>query len=354
MKTAKKIKVFIVDDSAVVRRLLQDIFAKTSDIKVIGVASDPLFAIEKMRGNWPDVFILDVEMPRMDGISFLKKIMASRPTPVVICSSFSAKGAETTLEALAAGAVSYVTKPKIGLKGFLETSHSQIAEAVRVAAGSKIKAVYCRKKVKLPQKIKAVARAKKCASTSNKVVAIGSSTGGTSALEGILSTLTPNSAGLVIVQHMAEKFTAAFAERLNRRCLIEVKEAENGDRVREGLALIAPGGKHMSLVKRDDSYVVRVKPGPAVNRHCPSVDVLFNSVAKCCDANAVGFILTGMGSDGAKGMKSMFDSGCTTYAQNEDSCVVFGMPKEAIKKGGVKYTINLEDVADAISLHNEN
>ncbi len=159
---------------------------------------------------------------------------------------------------------------------------------------------------------------------------------------------------MVIVQHMPEKFTAAFADRLNRRCQIEVKEAENGDRVREGLALIAPGGKHMSLVKRDDSYVVRIKPGPAVNRHCPSVDVLFNSVAKCCAANAVGFILTGMGSDGAKGMKSMFDSGCTTYAQNEESCVVFGMPKEAIKIGGVKYTISLEDIADAILQHNEN
>ncbi len=354
MKAANKIKVFIVDDSAVVRRLLQDIFAKTSDIEVIGVASDPLFAIEKMRGNWPDVFILDVEMPRMDGISFLKKIMASRPTPVVICSSFSAKGAETTLEALAAGAVSYVTKPRIGLKGFLETSHKQIVEAVRVAAGSKIKRVYRRTEAKLPQKNAALTRAKKRERASNKVVAIGCSTGGTSALEGILSALPANSAGMVIVQHMPEKFTAAFADRLNRQCQIEVKEAENGDRVRQGLALIAPGGKHMSLVKRDDSYVVKVKPGPAVNRHCPSVDVLFNSVAKCCNANAAGFILTGMGSDGAKGMKSMFDSGCTTYAQNEDSCVVFGMPREAIKKGGVKYTISLDDVADAILQHNEN
>ncbi len=354
MKQSKKIKVFIVDDSAVVRHLLQEVFAETTDIEVIGVASDPLFAIAKMRGNWPDVFILDVEMPRMDGISFLKKIMASRPTPVVICSSFSAKGAETTLEALAAGAVSYVTKPKIGLKGFLESSQNQIAEVVRVAAGSKIKAVYRRAQVKLPEKIAALAQAKKRERATNKVIAIGCSTGGTGALEGILSALPPFSPSMVIVQHMPEKFTAAFAERLNRQCQIEVKEAENGDRVREGLALIAPGGKHMSLVKRDNEYVVKVKPGPAVNRHCPSVDVLFNSVAKCCDTNAAGFILTGMGSDGAKGMKSMFDSGCATYAQNEDSCVVFGMPKEAIKKGGVKYTISLDDVADAILQHNEN
>ncbi|MCA0935814.1 chemotaxis response regulator protein-glutamate methylesterase [Vibrio alginolyticus] len=354
MKASKKIKVFIVDDSAVVRQLLQDIFSETPDIEVSGVASDPLFAIEKMRGNWPDVFIVDVEMPRMDGISFLKKIMASRPTPVVICSSFSSKGAETTLEALSAGAVSYVTKPKIGLKGFLETSQHQITEVVRVAASSKIKSVYRRKKVKLPLKVSTLSRAERCERTANKVVAIGCSTGGTGALESILSGLTPDCPGMVIVQHMPEKFTAAFADRLNSRCQIEVKEAENGDRVRQGLALIAPGGKHMSLVKRDDSYVVKVKPGPAVNRHCPSVDVLFNSVAKCCDANAAGFILTGMGSDGAKGMKSMFDSGCTTYAQNEDSCVVFGMPREAIKKGGVKYTISLDDVADAIFQHNEN
>lgn len=354
MKASKKIKVFIVDDSAVVRQLLQDTFSATTDIEVIGVASDPLFAIEKMRGNWPDVFILDVEMPRMDGISFLKKIMASRPTPVVICSSFSSKGAKTTLEALAAGAVSYVTKPKVGLKGFLESSQNQIADAVRVAAVSQIKRVYRRAKVKPPRKVTVMKRAASRKESTNKVVAIGCSTGGTSALESILSSLAPDSPGMVIVQHMPEKFTAAFADRLNSRCQIEVKEAENGDLVRQGLALIAPGGKHMSLVRRDNTYVVKVKPGPAVNRHCPSVDVLFSSVAKCCDANAAGFILTGMGSDGAKGMKSMFDSGCTTYAQNEDSCVVFGMPKEAIKKGGVKYTISLDDVADAISQHNEN
>ncbi|MEX3072366.1 chemotaxis response regulator protein-glutamate methylesterase [Vibrio alginolyticus] len=351
MKTSKKIKVFIVDDSAVVRQLLQDIFSQTVDIEVIGVASDPLFAIEKMRGNWPDVFIVDIEMPRMDGISFLKKIMISRPTPVVICSSFSSKGTETTLEALAAGAVSYVTKPKVGLKGFLENSQSQIAEAVRVAAGSQVKRARRQEKIKLPDKTKTVSQVKNGESSSNKVVAIGCSTGGTSALEGILSTLPPKTAGMVIVQHMPEQFTAAFAERLNRLCQIEVKEAENGDRIRDGLALIAPGGKHMSLVKRDNAYVVKVKPGPAVNRHCPSVDVLFNSVAKCCDNNAAGFILTGMGSDGAKGMRAMLDSGCTTYAQNEDSCVVFGMPKEAIKMGGVQHKIDLESVANAISQH---
>lgn len=353
MTEQKKIKVFIVDDSAVVRQLLQTILAEQPDMEVIGVASDPLFAIEKMRGNWPDVFILDVEMPRMDGISFLKKIMSSRPTPVLICSSFTSRGAETTLEALAAGAVSYVTKPKLGLKGFLQSSKSQIVEAVRVAASSKVKGVYKPIKPKLPSKMEAQIRVNKREKESNKLVAIGCSTGGTGALENILSHLTPDCTGIVIVQHMPERFTAAFADRLNRMCQIEVKEAENGDRVRDGLALIAPGGKHMSLVKRDDFYVVKVKAGPAVNRHCPSVDVLFNSVAKCCEANAAGFILTGMGSDGAKGMKSMFDAGCITYAQNEESCVVFGMPKEAIKLGGAKHIIRLEDVADTISLHNQ-
>ncbi len=353
MTELQKIKVFIVDDSAVVRQLLQTILAEQSDMEVIGVASDPLFAIDKMRGNWPDVFILDVEMPRMDGISFLKKIMNSRPTPVLICSSFTSRGAETTLEALAAGAVSYITKPKLGLKGFLQTSKNQIVEAVRIAASSKVKGVNRSVRPSLSPKIRTMIDAKKCENKESKLVAIGCSTGGTSALESILSSLAVDCPGIVIVQHMPEKFTAAFASRLNTLCDIEVKEAEDGDCVRNGLALIAPGGKHMSLKKQGRSFVVRVKPGPAVNRHCPSVDVLFNSIAKYCDANATGVILTGMGSDGARGMKSMFDAGCITYAQDEESCVVFGMPKEAIKLGGVTHTVRLEDVADIISQHNE-
>lgn len=352
MTDLETIKVFIVDDSAVVRQLLQTMLSDQSGIEVIGVASDPLFAIEKIRGNWPDVFILDVEMPRMDGISFLKKIMSSRPTPVVICSSFSSKGAETTLEALSAGAISYVTKPKLGVKGFLQSSKNQFVEAIRVAASSDIMKV---KRPFVPQKRGPALKlsASSVRSQRDKVVAIGCSTGGTIALESILPALTPSTPGLVVVQHMAEKFTTAFANRLNSLCQIEVKEAEDGDKVRRGRALIAPGGKHMTLVQSGDSYFVQVKPGPMVNRHCPSVDVLFHSVAKCCSDNAVGFILTGMGSDGARGMKAMFHAGCTTYAQSEETCVVFGMPKEAIKMGGVKQTIRLDDVMEAIAIHSE-
>ncbi len=347
-----KIRVLIVDDSAVVRQMLQTILSEQADIEVIGTASDPYFAIEKMRGNWPDVITLDVEMPRMDGITFLRKIMASRPTPVVICSSLTEQGAETTMEALAAGAVSIFTKPQVGVKGFLQSSKVELVEAVRQAARSNTanlrSSVRAAPRHPVGEVTAPVVPPSAMSRTTAKVMAIGTSTGGTQALERVLTQLPVNVDGIVIVQHMPEKFTAAFAARLNGLCEIEVREAKDGDRVRPGLALVAPGGKHMSLDRSGAFYFVHVKPGPAVNRHCPSVDVLFRSVARCAGKNAVGIILTGMGNDGAKGLLEMREQGATTYAQDEASCIVFGMPKEAIRAGAADFVIPLDKVPQVI------
>lgn len=352
MTNTKKIKVLIVDDSAVVRQVLSDMMAHQRDIEVIGTAADPIFAAAKMKQEWPDVITLDVEMPRMDGITFLKKIMQGRPTPVVICSSLTEKGAETTMEAMSAGAVAIFTKPQMGVKGFLEQSKADLLEAIREAARSNVAALGRRtfSRPAAPEVSVTVTQGQTAMSkTTEKIVAIGTSTGGTIALEQILTQLSPGCPGIVIVQHMPEKFTAAFASRLNQLCSIEVKEAEDGDKVRPGLALIAPGGKHMSLVRSGAFYQVQVKAGPAVNRHCPSVDVLFRSVAKCAGRNSVGIILTGMGDDGARGLLEMRESGAMTYAQDEISSVVFGMPKEAIKRDAAMQIISLDQVATVVS-----
>ena len=340
----RKIRVLVVDDSAVVRNMMTEILSAQPDIEVTGAAADPYFAIDKMRGNWPDVITLDVEMPRMDGLTFLRKIMKSRPTPVVICSSLTEKGAETTLEALSAGAVAIFTKPKLGVKDFLQSSAPELVDAVRAAARSRVKAMHA------PATQQKVVLAERSAmtKTTETVVAIGTSTGGTLALERILTTLPVTAPGIVIVQHMPEKFTAAFARRLDSICAIEVREAADGDRVRPGLALVAPGGKHMTLTRSGAFYYVAIKPGPAVNRHCPSVDVLFRSVAHCAGKNAVGVILTGMGDDGARGLQEMLESGAETYGQDEASSVVYGMPKEAVKRGAVQHVIGLNDVAGII------
>ncbi len=349
----KKIKVLVVDDSAVVRQVLSSMLSGQPDIDVIGTAADPLFAINKMRDEWPDVITLDVEMPRMDGLTFLRKIMSSRPTPVVICSSLTEKGAETTMEAMAAGAVAIFTKPVLGVKDFLQSSRQEFLQAIREAAVSnvaKTKRVAVAAVTSLPQDNAPQAAMSR---TTEKVIAIGTSTGGTLALEQILTHLTPNCPGIVIVQHMPEKFTAAFAARLNSLSAIEVREAKDGDRVRPGLALIAPGGLHMSLVRNGAFYHVQVKAGPAVNRHCPSVDVLFRSVSKCAGKNAVGFQLTGMGDDGARGLLEMREAGAITYAQDEDSSVVFGMPKEAIKRNAAVHIVSLEQVAGQIMLYSQ-
>ncbi|AWL13120.1 Protein-glutamate methylesterase [Saliniradius amylolyticus] len=344
-----KIRVLVVDDSAVVRQMLTSILDEQPDIEVIGAAADPYFAVDKMRGNWPDVITLDVEMPRMDGITFLRKIMASRPTPVVICSSLTEEGAETTLEAMSAGAVSIFTKPQVGVKGFLQSTKAQLVEAVRTAAQAKPKNAKVGSGNDREHRTPVVKRTS-MAKTTESVMCIGTSTGGTSALEQILTRLPVTAPGMVIVQHMPEKFTAAFASRLDKLCQIQVKEAQDGDRVRPGLALIAPGAQHMSLKRSGAFYYVGVKPGPAVNRHCPSVDVLFKSAAKVAGKNAVGFILTGMGDDGARGLLEMREAGAMTYAQDEATSVVFGMPKEAIKRQAVPEgnVIPLDSVAELI------
>jgi two-component system chemotaxis response regulator CheB len=341
-----KIKVLVVDDSAVVRQVLQDVLSQDPYIEVIGVASDPLFAMQKMIGHWPDVIVLDVEMPRMDGISFFKKIMAERPTPVVICSTLTEKGSVTSMQALEAGAVSIVTKPKMNLKRFLEDSSEDLVYAVKAAAQVNIKNL---KPVIMPASVMKKfsadvilpAASQAMSETTDCVVAIGTSTGGTQALEVVLSSLPRVCPGIVIVQHMPEKFTASFAERLNNICQIEVKEAVNGDRLIPGRALIAPGGRHMLLKLSGAQYKVEVIDGPLVNRHRPSVDVLFRSVAKYAGKNALGIIMTGMGDDGARGLKEMRDAGAVTLGQDEETCVVYGMPKEAVKMGAVERSISL-------------
>ncbi|WP_351124848.1 chemotaxis response regulator protein-glutamate methylesterase [Shewanella sp. T24-MNA-CIBAN-0130] len=349
----KTIKVMIVDDSAIVRQVLQAVLNKDPCIEVISAVSDPLFAMTRMAIQWPDVIVLDIEMPRMDGVTFLKKIMAKRPTPVVICSTLTDKGAETTMQALSAGAVSIVTKPKIGLKNFIQDAANDITSAVKAAAKANMSnmcmpraAVKVREKHGVENVIPSGASA--MSKTTEHVVAIGTSTGGTQALEFILKALPTNSPGIVIVQHMPEKFTATFAERLNNICDIRVREARHHDRVLSGQALIAPGGKHMMLKRSGAQYLVEIIDGPLVNRHKPSVDVLFRSTAKCAGKNAVGFILTGMGDDGARGLKDMCDAGASTVAQDEQSCVVFGMPKEAIALGAANKILSLNQIPQEI------
>jgi len=351
----KPIRVMIVDDSATVRQVLAAVLSAAPDIQVIGSAPDPLFALDKMNRDWPDVIVLDVEMPRMDGITFLKKLMAQRPTPVVICSTLTEKGTETTMQALSAGAVAIVTKPRIGLKQFLVDSAEDVVGAVRAAAQANVRrlaaapAPVVKPKLTADAILSGPAPTQAMHETTDKVVAVGTSTGGTQALEVMLSALPRTVPGLVIVQHMPEKFTAAFAERLNSICQVDVREAKHGDRVYPGRALIAPGGRHMLLKRSGAQYHVDVVDGPAVNRHRPSVDVLFRSVARCAGGNALAVIMTGMGDDGARGMKEMRDAGAATLAQDEASCVVYGMPKEAVKLGGVQKSVPLAAIAQEVA-----
>ncbi|MET0949826.1 MAG: chemotaxis response regulator protein-glutamate methylesterase [Pseudomonas sp.] len=352
----KKINVLLVDDSAVVRQVLLAILSETPDIHVMGAASDPIFAMDKLAREWPDVIVLDVEMPRMDGITFLKKIMSERPTPVVICSSLTQKGAETTLQALAAGAVEIITKPTSGLKNFLLESAAELVSAIRAAAqvnvrnlGKRPAAVQLTPSTRLSaDAILPAANGQAMAQTTERIVAMGTSTGGTQALEAVLTALPRVCPGIVIVQHMPEKFTASFAARLNGLSQIEVREAKNNDRILPGLALIAPGGKHMMVTRSGAYYHVQVIDGPLVNRHRPSVDVLFRSVAKFAGRNATGIIMTGMGDDGARGLKEILDAGGATVAQDEASCVVFGMPKEAIKLNAAQRIMPLQEIHQAI------
>jgi two-component system chemotaxis response regulator CheB len=351
------IKVFIVDDSAVVRKHLSDTLT-AAGIEVLGTASDPLFAWPKMQAQWPDVVVLDVEMPRMDGISFLKQIMAEHPLPVVMCSTLTEKGCETTLQALSAGAVGFVTKPKLGLKSFLEDRSNGLVDAVRAAARANLGAMRRAMPAAPPtaprsgfgalasrDTIHNPTAPRAMAATTDRVVAIGISTGGVQSIELVLRQLDRTAPGIVMVQHMPEHFTASFAARLNGLCEVEVMEAKDGDRVINGRVLVAPGGKHMTLKRSGAQYVVEVKDGPLIGHHRPSVNVLFRSVAHCAGRNAIGIVMTGMGDDGAVGLREMHDAGAYTAAQDEASCVVFGMPAEAIKHGGVDDVVPLSEIA---------
>lgn len=347
-----KIKVLIVDDSAVVRQTLSEILKSDPRLQVIGTASDPFMAVKKMQDEAPDVITLDVEMPRMDGLTFLKKIMSQHPIPVVIISSLTAKGTQSGIKALEYGAVEIITKPQMDVKGFIEEQYQKICDTVFSAAHASIGRKHYVEPVIQP-KYSADAVLAKSTSTSmiettEKVVAIGASTGGTEALRELLMALPYDCPGIVIVQHMPEKFTKSFADRLNELCKITVKEAENNDTVIRGRALIAPGNFHMLLKRSGARYYVEVKEGPLVNRHRPAVDVLFRSTARYAGRNAMGIILTGMGDDGAKGLLEMKEAGAYTIAQDEASCVVFGMPKEAIKLGAANIVLPLNKIAATI------
>lgn len=348
-----RIKVFIVDDSAVVRQVLTEVLAADPALEVSGCAGDPLLAFERFKRGWPDVIVSDVEMPRMDGVTFVRRVMAERPTPVVVCSSLTERGAQTTMNVLAAGAVGVVTKPRLGVKQFLQESAQALTDAVKAAARARVVRLLPTDPERAVRHsadaVLAAPGSEAMACTTERIVALGTSTGGTQALEYVLTALPRVSPGIVIVQHMPERFTAAFAERLNGLCEIEVKEAAHGDRVMPGRALIAPGGRHMLLRRSGALYHVEVVDGPLVNRHKPSVDVLFRSVAKYAGRNALGVIMTGMGDDGARGLKEMRDAGASTCAQDEASCVVFGMPKEAIKLGAAATVLPLDHLAGVIA-----
>jgi two-component system chemotaxis response regulator CheB len=346
------IRVLIVDDSAVVRQALSDVLKGEPDIEVMATASDPLVAAERIRHEVPNVILLDIEMPRMDGLTFLRKVMAQHPIPVIICSSLAEQGCETTLRALEYGAVEVIQKPKVGTRVFFEESRVRVCDAVRAAARSRLRRYDGSNHLVAPKLTADAVMPKPVGNamiqTTERVVAVGASTGGTEALRVFLEALPPDCPGMVIVQHMPENFTAAFARRLDSLCEVSIKEAEQNDSVIPGRVLIAPGNRHTLLKRSGARYFVEVREGPLVARHRPSVDVLFRSVARYAGRNAVGVIMTGMGDDGARGMAEMKEAGATTFAQDEASCVVFGMPKEAIKRNCVDQVLPLDLLAPSV------
>jgi two-component system chemotaxis response regulator CheB len=352
LKMDNKVKVLIVDDSAVVRQTLEEILSSDPGIEVMATASDPYVAAKKMREEVPDVITLDVEMPRMDGVTFLKKIMSQHPVPVVMCSSLTGGNCETALKAMQYGAVDIITKPSLGVKKFIEESRITLCDAVKSAAGARLKPISLKRRAETRKltadAVIAAPAGKAMARTTERIVAVGASTGGTEALNRFLEVLPSDCPGMAIVQHMPEHFTKAFSDRLNRSCQIRVKEAGDGDSILRGCALIAPGNRHMLIKRSGARYYVEVRKGPLVCRHRPSVDVLFRSAARYAGANAVGVIMTGMGDDGARGMLEMKQAGAVTIAQDEASCVVFGMPNEAIKRGGVDEVVSLELIAPKV------
>jgi two-component system, chemotaxis family, protein-glutamate methylesterase/glutaminase len=345
-----KIRVLIVDDSAVVRETLTEILSTDPQIEVMATAGDPYVAAERMRDETPDVITLDIEMPRMDGLTFLRRIMTQHPIPVVICSSLAEEGAETTLRALEFGAVDIIAKPRLGCKQFLEESREVLCDAVKAAASARVHRTGPIREVapKLTADAVLAKATHVLTETTEKVVVIGASTGGTEALRVVLEALPADSPGIVIVQHMPENFTRAFAGRLNGLCRITVKEAEDNDTVFSGRALIAPGNRHALLKRSGARYYVEIKDGPLVCRHRPSVDVLFRSAARYAGKNALGIIMTGMGDDGARGLLEMSQAGAPTVAQDENTCVVFGMPQVAIRLGAAGRVLPLESLANSV------
>jgi two-component system, chemotaxis family, protein-glutamate methylesterase/glutaminase len=344
-----ELHVLVVDDSAMVRQVMQAILSTNRRVRV-SAAADPLIAWGKMQKEPPDVVITDLEMPRMDGLTFIRKIMLEMPTPVVVCSGLAARGTELALRALEEGAVEVITKPKVGVREFLHESAVTFLDAVWSASQAQVK--FRPKPVLASPRLTADAvlprkRKFQGPGAANGVIAVGASTGGTEALRVFLAAMPIDCPPVAIVQHMPEVFTRAFAERLNRECGIEVQEARDGDRLQTGLALIAPGNQHMLVHRGGEELAVQIMDGPLVSRHRPSVDVLFRSVATSVGAKAVGVIMTGMGDDGAQGLCEMKEAGATTIAQDETSCIVFGMPKEAIARGGVDIVAPLEQIASA-------
>lgn len=348
----KKIRVLVIDDSASVRQTMASILEEDPEIEVMATAGDPFIAARRMQDEVPDVITLDVEMPRMDGITFLRKLMHQCPVPVVMCSSLTEEGSETLLQALEAGAVDVILKPRVGVADHLTEHHLEIRDVVKAAAKARIRG----RRAEAPghqlaeKKLTADAvlpppSGKAMSRTTEMVVCMGASTGGTEALREVLQALPANSPGIVIVQHMPERFTKAFAKRLDGLCEVSVKEAEQGDPVLRGHVLIAPGGRHMMLERQGARYQVAVKDGPLVSRHRPSVDVLFRSAARCAGSNAVGIIMTGMGDDGARGLLEMKEAGARTFAQDEASSIVFGMPREAIARGAADHIVPLNAIA---------
>ncbi|MBQ1884373.1 MAG: chemotaxis response regulator protein-glutamate methylesterase [Bacteroidales bacterium] len=349
----RKIRVLIVDDSAVVRQTLSSILETDPAIEIMGTACDPYIAAKKIQSEVPDVITLDVEMPRMDGLTFLRKIMAQHPIPVVIISSLTEEGSATAMRALEYGAVDVIAKPRMDTQKFIEESKIRLCEVVKAAAHARIHTRSANTSyLKVQPKLSADAVIAKnegptsMIKTTDVVISVGASTGGTEALRVFLEAMPIDCPGIVIVQHMPENFTRSFANRLNEICKIAVKEAEDGDAVTSGRALIAPGNKHTLLKRSGAKYFVEVKDGPLVNRHRPSVDVLFRSTARYAGSNAIGIIMTGMGDDGAKGLLEMKEAGAKTAAQDEQTCVVYGMPKEAVKLGAADRVLPLEKLAN--------
>ena len=346
MNATRKIRALIIDDSAVMRQMLTTILQEDPGIQVVGTAANPLIAREKIKALKPDVLTLDVEMPGMDGITFLEKLMRLHPMPVVMVSSHTEKGAAATLRALDLGAVDFVAKPQGSVReGMTHELMEEIREKVRAAAGAHVRAA-----TPAPHADGLLFRQPLAALPVSRegIIVIGASAGGTQAIAEIMAKLPRSTPGIAIVQHMPPKFTASFADRLNSQCDMEIREAKSGDRLKAGVALVAPGGYHMEIMRAGGGHAVRVYEDEPVNRHRPSVDVLFNSAARIAAADALGIILTGMGSDGARGLQAMKIAGAHTIAQDEKSCVVFGMPEQAIRQGGVCEVVSLERIAERI------